>query len=625
MVSTQELKNNPGGQTCGRNESCNGQCRCHHRKSESSPDRPAPADRRDFLELALKASLLSIPVVGLLNQRAAATELPPIPKGLVPMRSPAHQQAFSESRDAAPTAFAHPMAAAEPGGSGNSGSPPSLAVIALNRMAFGPRAGDVAAFNALGSTDEQRLAAYVDQQLNPASIDDSALDTRLEEAGYTTLKKPHAQLWADHFGKDYNTRQLPFWETERAAFTRAIFSKRQLSEVLADFWHNHFNVYADNSQISPGWVSYDRDVIRGHMLGNFRQMLEAVGTHPAMLYYLDNFKSTNAGPNENYARELFELHGLGVAHYYGVGRQADVPKDGSGRPLGYCDDDVYEATRAFTGWTIDFTTGTLLYQSDRHDRFQKTVLGQMMPADQAPLRDGELVYDLIAHHPGTARHIARKLCKRLIADNPPEDVVAEAAAVFSANVDAPDQLKRVMRTILLSQAFRNTWGQKSKRPFETLCTALRACGLNHTIRMDDRFSNDLTYYARITGQPIFRWQTPDGFPDNREDWLSSSSLIMSWRALNRFSESRHDNNALVLDVIGETPTSVRSANQLADYWINRILGRPMSAAGRDEIVTFMGAGTNPDLALKLDPDSGTHDRLRAMIALITMTPEFLRR
>lgn len=626
MVSTQEPTENVRGKTCGSSGPCTGQCRGRQPGTESPPPLTAPADRRAFLGTALKAGLiLGLPATGLLGHRASAAERPPVPTGLVPMRSPAHHGRFGDSRNASPTTFSPPTAAAESDDPANTAAPPSIAIIALNRMAFGPRNGDVAAFNALGSTDEERLAAYVEQQLDPGSIDDSAMEARLEDAGYTTLKKSHAQLWADHYGKEYSIRQRPFWESERAAFSRAVFSKRQLSEVLADFWHNHFNIYADNSQIAPGWVSYDRDVIRGHMLGNFRQMLQAVGSHPAMLYYLDNFKSTNAGPNENYARELFELHGLGAAHYYGVVRQADVPKDGSGRPLGYVDDDVYEATRAFTGWTIDFDNGTLLYRADRHDRFQKTVLGQMMPADQAPLRDGEVVYDLIASHPGAARHIARKLCRRLIADNPPEDVVAEAAAVFSANIEAPDQLERVVRTILLSQAFRNTWGQKTKRPFETLCSALRACGLDHTLRMDDRFSNDLTYYARITGQPVFRWQTPDGFPDTREQWLSSSSIIMSWRALNRFSESRHDSNVLVLDVLGETPATARSANQLADYWIERILGRSIAAAGRDEIVTFMGAGTNPDLALKIDPDSGTHERLRAMVALITMSPEFLRR
>lgn len=625
MVTTSTPKKNTGGKTCGSKGPCKGQCPCHRNSTESTPPVTAP-DRREFLGTALKTGLaLGVPLGLMANRAAATTALPPIPKGLVPLRSPAHQQRFSESRGSQPVAFSHTIAAAPSEGSSGEAGPPPLAVIALNRMGFGPREGDIEAFNALGATDEERLGAYVEQQLNPGSIDDSALETRLADAGYTTLNKPHAQLWADHHGQDYSTRQLPFWETERAAFTRAIFSKRQLVEVLADFWHNHYNVYADNSQISPGWVSYDRDVIRGNMLGNFREMLQAVGSHPAMLYYLDNYKSTNAGPNENYARELFELHGLGVDHYYGVGRQADVPRDGSGRPLGYVDDDVYEATRAFTGWTIDFDTGVLLYRADRHDRFQKNVLGEMMPADQAPLRDGEVVYDLIASHPGTARHIAGKLCQRLIADHPPEDVVQEAAAVFSANIYAPDQLKRVVQSILLSQAFRNTWGLKAKRPFETLCSALRASGLDYTIRMDDRFSNEVVYYARITGHPIFRWQTPDGFPDTREDWLSSSSLIMSWRAMNRFSESTHDGGARVLDVIGETPDGVRSANQLADYWIERILGRPMSQAGREEIASFMGSGTNPDLPLVLDGESDASGRLRAVVALITMSPEFLRR
>jgi hypothetical protein len=306
MVNTQTPEQDTEKSACGSNGQCNGKCRCARFAPTSTPIPLPETDRRTFLNTAVKTGLvLSLPASGILTRRAEAADIPSPPSGLTPMRSPAHHQKFARSRAAEPVAFSRSMAAAE-SDSKSSVSPPSLAVIALNRMGFGPRKGDIEAFNALGSTDDERLNVYVDQQLNPESIDDSALEARLDAAGYTTLKKTHAQLWADHFGESYSTRQLPLWESERATFTRAIFSKRQLVEVLADFWHNHFNIYADNSRIAPGWVSYDRDIIRGNMLGNFRQMLQAVGSHPAMLYYLDNYKSTNAGPNENYARELFE-------------------------------------------------------------------------------------------------------------------------------------------------------------------------------------------------------------------------------------------------------------------------------------------------------------------------------
>ena len=139
-------------------------------------------------------------------------------------------------------------------------------------------------------------------------------------------------------------------------------SRRQLAEVLADFWHNHFNVYGPDSWAAPVWSHWDRVVIRGNALGNFRTMLGQVAEHPAMLYYLDNYTNTSAGPNENWARELFELNTLGAENYLGVKRQADVPVDGAGAPTGYVDDDVFEATRCFTGWTFDFDTGLFDFQ-----------------------------------------------------------------------------------------------------------------------------------------------------------------------------------------------------------------------------------------------------------------------
>ena len=232
---------------------------------------------------------------------------------------------------------------------------PSLAVIALNRMGFGPRPGDIAAFNALGSTDSERLTAYVDQQLNPASIDDSACDAIIAGYNFETLGKSQAQLWADHIksdaAKDWRYRRLPVWETERVAFVRLLHSKRQLTEVLADFWHNHFNVYGWDSWIQSTFVHYDRDVIRGNMLGNFRKMLGDVARSPAMLYYLDNQSNSGGNPNENYARELFELHGLGAENYFGVRKTTDPEiVDENGDRKGYIDSDVYGATTCFTGW-----------------------------------------------------------------------------------------------------------------------------------------------------------------------------------------------------------------------------------------------------------------------------------
>jgi uncharacterized protein (DUF1800 family) len=508
---------------------------------------------------------------------------------------------------------------------------PPVAVIALNRLAFGPRPGDLSAFQALGSSDEERLYAYIDQQLDPGSINDSVLEARLAEAAFTTLEKSLAQLWADHMVNNlgsYSLRTLPLREVERALFIRAVHSRRQLVEVLADFWHNHFSVYGWDFYAAPTWVHYDRDVIRGHLLGNFREMLEGVATSPAMLYYLDNYTNSRAGPNENWARELFELHTLGAENYLGVRRQNEVPRDGNGRPVGFVDDDVYEATRCFTGWTVANSTsgpggntGLFLYRDDWHDRFQKTVLGRFIPADQEALQDGRDVLDVLAAHPGTGRFICRKLCRRLIGDDPPENVVQSAAALFVEQKDAPDQLKQVVRHILRSPEFRTTWGQKVKRPLEAVVSALRAADADWVIKIGDGDSDSFMYSYGQCGQPPFAWAGPDGYPDVKDAWQSTPSLVMRWRMFNWLITVTDDLSNYRLDLVGQTPAGTRTPNELADFWIDRILGRALAATDRQIIVDFMAQGRNADLDLPLDTDSEVKDRLRTMVALIMMSPD----
>ncbi len=506
-------------------------------------------------------------------------------------------------------------------------APPSAAVIAFNRMGFGPRPGDIAAFNALGSNDVDRLTAYVDQQISPGTIDDSACDARIAAAGFTTLNKSQAQLWLDHVEADvsWSERMRPFFEIERMAFLRGVHSKRQLAEVLADFWHNHFNVYGYDYWSGPLWVHYDRDVIRANQLGNFRVMLEAVATSPCMLYFLDNYTSSNAGPNENWARELIELHTLGAENYLGVMRQVDVPLDGSGAPVGYVDDDVFEATRSFTGWTFDFDTGLFEYRSDWHDHFQKTVLGTYMPPNQAALADGQDVLDAVAFHPGTARHIARKLCRRLISDDPPQTVVDAAAAVFETGKNDSDQLAQVVRTILLSVEFRTTWGEKIKRPFEVAVGAMRAAEADFSFALDESETDSFFWRYDQAGQPLFSWRAPNGYSDLREDWQSATPRVHLWRLCNWLVDVEDAADNHLLDVVGQTPTGVRTANELADFWIDRVLGGAMPTAERSEIVEFMAQGHNPTYDLPVDSDGGTQERLRSMVSLILMSPSFLWR
>jgi uncharacterized protein (DUF1800 family) len=392
-------------------------------------------------------------------------------------------------------------------------------------MGFGANPGDWKRFQELGATDDERLQAYVDQQLDPRAIDDSVCNEMLAAQGFTTLGKRADAIWADHVVGEMD-RYLPAHETERATFIRAVYSKCQLFEVLADYWHNHFNVYGWEYWTAPSFVHYDRDILRTHLLGNYRQMLEAVAQSPAMLFYLDNQSNSGDRPNENYARELFELHVMGAENYFGV-RSIDDPtiKDEEGNRLGYVDSDVYGATTCFTGWRVDEETGRFAFDESAHFPYTKIVLGKVIPEFQG-IQDGKQVLDLLAYHPGSARYICRRLCRRLIADNPPESVVQAAADVFLANKTAPDQLKKVVRAILLSPEFRNTWGEKIKRPFEYSVSILRA--LSADFVPEDPF---FWSYGSI-GQELFGWRPPNGYPDDREAWSGTMPMLQRWRHCN---------------------------------------------------------------------------------------------
>jgi uncharacterized protein (DUF1800 family) len=499
---------------------------------------------------------------------------------------------------------------------------PPLAVIALNRCAFGPQPGlfDASTISAFpGATNADKFAAFVDWQLNPAAIDDSACASRIAAAGLATLNKSLTQLWHDHHEIANADRTQPVEDVRAAALLRAVYSRRQLYEVIVNFWHNHFSIYAwDYAYASATWVHFDRDVIRANALGNFRQMLEAVATSPAMLFYLDNYINQSGGPNENWAREVFELHTLGAENYKGVMRQSDVPGYPAA-PVGYVDADVYEATRCFTGWRVNdgqwplaTDTGEFLYYDSWHDRFQKTVLGSFMDENGAPMSDGLHVLDLLANHPGTARFIARKLCRRLISDDPPQEIVDAAAAEFSASIHEPDQIKRVVRVILLSPEFAATWGEKIKQPFEAVISMLRALNANFMP------SNEFFWTYDDMQQPLYEHRPPDGYPDKRDGWTNTTSLLSRWQMSLSLTENWIDQTTI--NVNNQMPGGILTANAIVDYWIERILGRPMSStAQRTRIVDFMRGPYSADFTLNT---TYIAERLPRMVALILMAPDF---
>jgi uncharacterized protein (DUF1800 family) len=308
-------------------------------------------------------------------------------------------------------------------------------------------------------------------------------------------------------------QQVVNYDLLQAKLLRAIESNRQLAEELDDFWFNHFNVFYEKGAERFLIPQYERDAIRPHVLGKFRALLEATATSPAMLFYLDNFQSVRAdmdandknrkvkrGLNENYARELMELHTLGV--------------DG-----GYTQQDVTEVARCFTGWRIrepqrgdDF-----VYDDKAHDKGQKVVLGNVIPAGGG-MEDGEKVLDILARHPSTARFISKELAQRFVADNPPEALIDSMAQTF---LTTDGDLREVMKTMLNSKAFwsEGAYRAKVKTPFEMVASSVRALDGNVT----DAWA--LANQVGSLGEPLYRKLEPTGYSNLSADWVNSAGLL----------------------------------------------------------------------------------------------------
>ena len=499
-------------------------------------------------------------------------------------------------------------------------SRPPLGVSVLSRLGFGLADGELAAFNALGPDDDARLDRWLHAQLRPQTLDDAVCEARLQRLD--SLTKPLNTLWKEYYrGAPEGDRKseviwTPTRETRQAVLTRMVYSRRQLHEVLTGFWRDHFNVHPDKDERIPALLPHYDATLRQHALGNFRTLLGAVARHPVMLYYLDNASSTRAGPNENYARELFELHTLGAGHYRGVARQQAVPGSVVGRPEGYVDDDVYEATRVLTGWRVaddpDHEVGDdsgFVYEGQAHDRFQKTVLGRYFPPNGG-VQEGEVLLDLVAAHPGTALHVAGKLARRLIADVPPPELVLAAAGVFTAAARAPDQLAQVVSFLARSDAFRVSWGERVRRPLETLAAAMRGLG-------SDLKGGEL-WQPGWMGHDAYDWRPPNGAPDVRAAWSGSGHMLRRWtmaRALtgNWWKE-------IGSDVMGVTPDELKMPLELADHWAARLLGHPLPPASRLLVAReLVGDG---DLKAPLGADQ-RRERLPNAVAFVLMTPQFM--
>ncbi|MCE0484345.1 MAG: DUF1800 domain-containing protein [Methylacidiphilales bacterium] len=480
-------------------------------------------------------------------------------------------------------------------------------VHVLNRITFGPRPGDVEKVEQMG------LRNYIEQQLHPESIDDSAVEkdvARFEllqmspqqlsqlflEDTKRFIKKQKEKQAADAGQTGQGAQavtseatppagggtmnlinQASQWRSvaaigqlEQAKLVRAVDSQRQLQEVLVDFWGNHFNVDVKKGPDRVYKIIDDRDVIRPHIWGSFRDLLEASAKSPAMLFYLDNASNTvqrdmtpleqemremyfqktlgiadpenttqpgepmktkkQGGINENYAREIMELHTLGV--------------DG-----GYTQQDVQEVARCFTGWTINRMAGEFIFRPRLHDNGAKVVLGHEIPAGGG-IQDGETVLDILCASPATAHHIALEMCQRFVSDNPPPSLVERIAGVFQAT---NGNLSQVTEAILTSPEFLSPsdYGNKIKSPLEFAVSAVRASdstliaqqpppfdklvpameggGVMGRGQVADRISHrprqSLNWHILELGEPLFACTPPTGYKEVSSTWVSPGALI----------------------------------------------------------------------------------------------------
>ena len=388
---------------------------------------------------------------------------------------------------------------------------------ALNRLTYGPRPGEHARIKALG------VAAFIERQLDPESISDRRCQWKVAEI--ESLTEPTGELYEIH------PQQL-LLDLTRARLLRGVYSQRQLFELMVEFWTDHFNIVSAKDHCRWLKLADDRDVIRRHALGQFRQLLRASALSPAMLIYLDGHDNKvehpDDRPNENYARELLELHTLGV--------------DG-----GYSQQDVIEVARCLSGWTythapLRFRPATVAFDPARHDDGQKSVLGFDVPAGGGA-DDLERVLDIVCRHPSTSRHIATRLCRCFIADPAPPDAVDAVATAFCTS---DGDIRTTLRALFKSDAFQLNRGNLFKRPMRFVISAMRALDAR------SHCGPAIIEYLQRMGHAPFQYPTPDGYPMESQPWLGT--LLWRWNfaldlARNRLAGTTV-NSAALLESLG---------------------------------------------------------------------------
>ncbi|MEP6496040.1 MAG: DUF1800 domain-containing protein, partial [bacterium] len=493
----------------------------------------------------------------------------------------------------------------------------------LNRLTFGPRPGDVARVSSLG------VEKWIDMQLQPASISDTldrvlgTMETQRKTVVELLADHPDPQEIQQRLNQQRTAAgaalvayspsdSLMLRRAQQTAgqlgaqvqsvrLLRAVSSERQLQEVMTDFWENHFSVFNGKSPNRYSLVEYDRDVIRPRALGKFRDLLGAVAKSPEMLYYLDNYQSGvdslhpnvdeepiearrkasadnvaqqfamlphrgRRGLNENYAREVMELHTLGV--------------DG-----GYTQSDVQEMARALTGWTIQAPNlgGGFVFRPELHDAGEKTVLGHRLAAGRG-IADGEDALDIVARAPATAKFITMKLARRFVSDDPPTALVERCASTFTKT---DGNIRATMRCIITSPEFfsRTAYRAKVKTPFELVASAMRALGAQ-----PDTSARGAQAVSQL-GQPIFGRLTPDGWPEKGDAWMNGGAI------LNRINFGLRLAGGQFPGVrVASWPSAARLRLLPVDAQVNGVIDELLGGEVSPETRKILSSGENPMLA-----------------------------
>ena len=409
----------------------------------------------------------------------------------------------------------------------------------VSRASFGPRPGDVDIVKMTG------VQSYVEQQLYPDTIPVPDVLTQ-QLAQYPTQSMAEVDLVAGLKSGGGVFSLTVGNEMAQAKIVRAVLSPAQLQEVMTDFWFNHFNVYQKKNLTNVLAATYEQKAIRPYIFGKFKDMLMATAMHPAMLTYLDNHLNTASNINENYAREIMELHTVG---------------------LGYTQQDVTNMAHILTGWGLTKDKSAFAFQASAHDAKDWVVLGQKIPA--GGIEQVQNAINMLAARPETAEHISYQLAQYFVADAPPKTLVKKMAATF---LSTGGDLREVYRTLFYSDEFmdRGNIHRKFKSPFKFAVSAVRATNLVPKDYLQ------LMYKVSSMGEPLYTYLTPNGYPNSSRVWLSPYALLQRIQFGNLYNNSL--GNAAASSVVSALGTKVMRAQTLA------VANSPQNAAFKTSLL-----------------------------------------